>query len=144
MLIVSLSSLQYQSTRAPSTEWTDTAPALHNSYLLQRDDWQHWVPWPIPVAHTLSTLHPMIHSSHDTSHVSLLFCNIRHDARIWPGSPSLPLNTVSALLTHFCPPTLSLSSCTPVTSQSYTSLSSITVPRHTTPNYPILKLHNPQ
>ena len=61
---------QYQSTRSPSTQWTEKSPALHHFYLLQRNDRQYWAPRAIATEHTLYTPYPMINVSHDTSHES--------------------------------------------------------------------------
>ena len=97
----------------------------------------------IAVAHTLSTPHPMIHSSHDTTLSSLLSSNISYNACIWPRFLSLPLNAFSVLLTSIRPPALSPSSCTPVPSQSHPALSSAAMSRRPAPNYPVLHLHCP-
>ena len=70
ILITPLQSFQYHPTCGSSTKWTDTSPALSRSYLLQRDNRHHWVPRTIVVVYTIYIPHPMIHTSHDTSHAS--------------------------------------------------------------------------
>ena len=71
VLIPFLRHFQYQSTRSPSPQWTETAPAFHRSILLQCDDRHHCVPRTIAVTHTLYPPHPMIHVSLHLRHASV-------------------------------------------------------------------------
>jgi len=97
---------QYQPTRAPSTKWIDTAPALHHSFLIQRDDQHHWVPRTMAVVYTIYSPHPMIHTSHDTSHTPAPPLQICVTTRVYPNDPSICLSTQSLFSCPITSPSL--------------------------------------
>ena len=141
VLIPFLRNFQYQSTRSPSPQWTETAPAFHHSILLQRDDRHHCVPRTIAVTHTLYPPHPMIHVSLHLSHASvpILQYTSRHVCIIiFPQSASQHRLYSLELCQSLNP--LSLL-CTPVISPSYTVFNNLVGPSHTAPPYLVSELH---
>ena len=142
VLISSLRIFQYTSTYSPSTNWTDKALIILHSYLLQRDNWKHWIPRTIAVAHTLMTPYPQIHSSHDTS-IHRFYFTICITTRVFYQYSFIFLLTRSLFLWYVSTPVLSPSSCTSETSPSHIALKSIARLRHTSLKYPVLKIHHP-
>ena len=121
-------------TRSLSVKWTDTAPSLHRSVLLQRDDQHNWITSALTVVRTFFTQTPLIMFHITCLLHPLLIWTIRHGAILWTRPSTTPQDTLSILLTHFLPAAVSPPSYQSILPQSHTPTNSSPItPSHCSP-----------